>query len=79
MRKEIDTFLSEKTLNKLSDKQKKEMQAAINNNHAIFFTGEGAVGKTYLARLFQENGLDAFAPEMVCIVNLKTGEVKYDR
>jgi len=69
MEKKIETFLTS-SLEKFTNDQKKAMNDAIKNGNAIIFTGGARAGKTYFAKLFQENGIAAYAPEMICNINL---------
>ena len=71
MRKKINDFLSESSLNRLSYRQKREVWDAIKNNTPIVFTGDSKTGKTTLARELQKNGVAAYGPEMVCFIELK--------
>jgi len=77
MEKKIETFLTESSLVKFTNDQKKIMNDAIKNGNAIIFIGGARVGKTYFAKLFQDNGITAYAPEMICEINLGGTEVRY--
>ena len=67
----INDFLSEDSIKRLTNKHKKAILNAIITNTPIFFTGVGAVEKTTFARELQKKDIAAYAPEMVCFIELK--------
>ena len=54
-----------------SKKQIAIINVAIKEGKPILFTGNGPVGKTFSARALREVGITAYAPEVVCFVNLE--------
>jgi hypothetical protein len=75
MAKKIGDLVPEKILRNFSKRKIAAIDYAIKCKMPILFTGEGAVGKTTAAHLLREEGITAYAPEDVLIVNLESGEV----
>jgi Flp pilus assembly CpaF family ATPase len=66
----IENFISRSHLTILSGVQKKEILNAIKNQIPILFTGGASTGKTTLAQELKNKGVVAYAPEMLCVVEL---------
>jgi shikimate kinase len=75
MANKIGDLVPEKILRNFSKRKTAVINNAIKRKMPILFTGEGAVGKTTAAHLLRKEGIAAYAPEDVLIVNLESGEV----
>ena len=80
MKTKLENFIPQEYQGNLTTKQKKDIWYAIRNKIPILFIGAAATGKSFLAKMLQEKGVIAYAPENLSVIELgKNGLKEYKK
>ncbi|MCL2215264.1 MAG: hypothetical protein FWC06_08700 [Treponema sp.] len=79
MKAKLENFIPQENMSNLTAKQKKDIWYAIRNKIPILFIGAAATGKSFLAKMLQEKGVIAYAPENLFVIELGRNGLKENK